>query len=296
MLNAEDGAAAGVVGATPAQILAAFSQAEGVGVVRRSAGSRGRAWPSRRGRSTTPRASTSAYMAIGLLASLVTLVGVLLTAQNIAREKEIGTLEQLNVTPITKGQFILGKLAPFWLLGLLELDARAGGDPLGVRHPVRRERGLWCTSGGRLPLAALGLGLLISTAVSTQQQAMFVTFFVRSDDVLPGRHLYARPVDAGLGAGGRPGQPDPPLRGGPAVGPDQGRHAPRGLAGASGRWPPSPPSCCRWRSSGTRRRRRSRHASDGGVASHSGGESDRRLGSVRLTRGVVIPKDRGSGE
>ena len=56
-------------------------------------------------------------MVPGILVALVTLIGTLLTAQNIAREKELGTLEQLNVTPITRGQFIAAKLLPFWVLG-----------------------------------------------------------------------------------------------------------------------------------------------------------------------------------
>src|SRR4029079_10200946 len=60
------------------------------------------------------------YMVPGILVALVTLIGTLLTAQNIAREKELGTLDQWNVTPITRGQFIAGKLLPFWVLGLLE--------------------------------------------------------------------------------------------------------------------------------------------------------------------------------
>src|SRR5206468_383487 len=61
------------------------------------------------------------YMVPGILVALVTLIGTLLTAQNIAREKELGTLEQLNVTPITKGQFIAAKLLPFWGLAMIEL-------------------------------------------------------------------------------------------------------------------------------------------------------------------------------
>src|SRR2546423_2214623 len=61
------------------------------------------------------------YMVPGILVALVTLIGTLLTAQNIAREKELGTLEQLNVTPITRGQFIAAKLLPFWTLGLIDL-------------------------------------------------------------------------------------------------------------------------------------------------------------------------------
>jgi len=62
------------------------------------------------------------YMVPGILVALMTIIGTLLSAQNIAREKELGTLEQLNVTPITRGEFIIAKLLPFWVLGLIELS------------------------------------------------------------------------------------------------------------------------------------------------------------------------------
>src|SRR5206468_7954249 len=61
------------------------------------------------------------YMVPGILVALVTLIGTLLTAQNIAREKELGTLEQLNVTPITRLQFVAARLLPFWALGMIDL-------------------------------------------------------------------------------------------------------------------------------------------------------------------------------
>ncbi|HEV3140384.1 MAG TPA: ABC transporter permease, partial [Vicinamibacterales bacterium] len=61
------------------------------------------------------------YMVPGILVALVTMIGTLLTAQNIAREKELGTLEQLNVTPITRAQFIAAKMLPFWGLALVDL-------------------------------------------------------------------------------------------------------------------------------------------------------------------------------
>jgi len=108
----------------------------------------------------------------------VTLIGTLLTAQNIAREKELGTLEQLNVTPITRGQFIAAKLLPFWVLGLLDLAIGliVGRIVFGV--PMRGSILLLFTSAALYLVVALAIGLFISTLVETQQQAMFVTFFV----------------------------------------------------------------------------------------------------------------------
>jgi ABC-2 type transport system permease protein len=60
-------------------------------------------------------------MVSGILVMLVTMIGMFLSAMNIVKEKEIGTIEQLNVTPIKKYQFVIGKLMPFWIIGLFEM-------------------------------------------------------------------------------------------------------------------------------------------------------------------------------
>ena len=118
------------------------------------------------------------YMVPGILVALVTIIGTLVTAQNIAREKEMGTLEQLNVTPITKSEFIAAKLMPFWVLALIDLAVGllVGYFVFGV--PMRGSPFLLFFSAGIYLVVALGIGLWISTIVDTQQQAMFVTFFV----------------------------------------------------------------------------------------------------------------------
>ena len=175
VLNAEDGAAAGVVQSYAAQILAAFSRAEILAMAGPASGS-GVAVQTRT--LYNPERGYLAYMAIGLLASLVTLVGILLTAQNIAREKEIGTLEQLNVTPITRGQFIAGKLLPFWALGLLELTIGLAIIRFVFGIPFVGSVAVVYAGAAVYLVAALSLGLLVSTVAETQQQAMFVTFFV----------------------------------------------------------------------------------------------------------------------
>ena len=100
------------------------------------------------------------------------------SAQNIAREKELGTLEQLNVTPITRGEFITAKLLPFWVLGLLEFSLGLIVGKLVFDIPMVGSL-LLLYGAARVYLAvALGIGLWISTLVETQQQAMFVTFFI----------------------------------------------------------------------------------------------------------------------
>jgi len=118
------------------------------------------------------------YMVPGILVALITLIGTLLTAQNIAREKELGTLEQLNVTPITRGQFIAAKLLPFWVLGLVDLTIGLAVGRLAFGIPMRGSLLLLFGSAALYLVVALAIGLWISTLVETQQQAMFVTFFI----------------------------------------------------------------------------------------------------------------------
>lgn len=117
-------------------------------------------------------------MAPGILVILITIIGTMLTALNIAREKEAGTIEQLNVTPITKGQFITGKLVPFWLLGLAEFALGLFIAWLFYRIPLEGSLLLVFFGAALYLISALALGLLISTVSQTQQQAQFIAFFV----------------------------------------------------------------------------------------------------------------------
>jgi len=117
-------------------------------------------------------------MVPGILVALMTIIGSLLSAQNIAREKELGTLEQLNVTPITRGQFIIAKLLPFWVLGLIELSLGLLIGTLVFGIPVRGSLPLLYGVAAVYLTVAVGIGLWISALVDTQQQAMFVTFFI----------------------------------------------------------------------------------------------------------------------
>jgi ABC-2 type transport system permease protein len=120
------------------------------------------------------------FMVPGILGVLLVMVGSFLSALNIVREKEIGTIEQLNVTPMAKWEFILGKLIPFWVLGLVVLCVGMGVGYLifGV-YPLNGFQGYATLLGfaAIFMFAALGFGLLISTLVDTQQQAMFMAFF-----------------------------------------------------------------------------------------------------------------------
>lgn len=117
------------------------------------------------------------YMVPGILVLLVTVISAFLSAMNIVREKEIGTIEQINVTPIKKYQFILGKLIPFWIIALFELAFGLILAKLIFDIPMLGNLGLVFFVAGVYLLVALGLGLLISTLTNTQQQSMFLTFF-----------------------------------------------------------------------------------------------------------------------
>lgn len=124
-----------------------------------------------------PRAEYKYYMVPGILVLLLTLIGGFITALNIVKEKEIGTIEQINVTPIKKWQFILGKLIPFWIvgmtvftIGLIVMYVIYGIFPEGSLLTLYLFAAVYL-------IALLGLGLLISTFADTQLQAMFIAFF-----------------------------------------------------------------------------------------------------------------------
>lgn len=176
VLNAEKGSAAAIVQSYAARILADYSAeltSELQGRVRgaRPIEIRTRGW-------YNPTQNYKHYMVPGILVALVTLIGTLLASQNIVREKELGTLEQLNVTPISRIEFIAAKLLPFWALGMLVLAIGLAVGKLAFDIPVRGSLLLLFAAAAVYLLVALAIGLLISTVVDTQQQAMFVTFFV----------------------------------------------------------------------------------------------------------------------
>ncbi len=116
-------------------------------------------------------------MVPGILAMLVTMVGMFLSSMNVVREKEIGTIEQINVTPIKKVYFLAGKLTPFWILAMFELSFGLVIGKLLFDIPINGS--LWLLYGftAIYMLVVLGLGLLISTLADTQQQAMFLSWF-----------------------------------------------------------------------------------------------------------------------
>lgn len=117
------------------------------------------------------------FMAPGIMGELVTILVMLLTAMNIVREREIGTIEQINVTPIKKWQFILGKMIPFLIIGLVLLTVGIIAGKIIFDIPLRGNLGVVFAFCVINIIAVLGLGLFISNISDTQQQAMFTTFF-----------------------------------------------------------------------------------------------------------------------
>lgn len=124
-----------------------------------------------------PHLSYKQFMVPGIIAFLITLIGGFVSALNIVSEKEKGTIEQINVSPLPKHTFLLSKLIPFWIIGLIELTISIllawlvyGMLPLGnigIIYLFASIYLIFCT----------GFGLAISTISNTQQQAMFTAFF-----------------------------------------------------------------------------------------------------------------------
>jgi len=124
-----------------------------------------------------PEMNYKIYMVPGILVILVTIISLFLTAMNIVREKEMGTIEQINVTPIKKYQFIIGKLLPFLIIALFELAFGLFLGRLVFSVPIVGNLPLLFGFAIIYLLVILGFGLFLSVISENQQQVMFVTFF-----------------------------------------------------------------------------------------------------------------------
>jgi ABC-2 type transport system permease protein len=188
VLDAEDGAAAAVTQAYAAQILTDYARELGAELspTLATVGARDER-PPRRG---TPAIEVSRrgwynaeleyrdFMIPGILVVLVTIIGTLLTAMNIVREKEAGTLDQLNITPVGRFTFIAAKLIPLWSLALLSLGLGLLLARVVFDLPIRGSLLLVFFGAAVYLIGALGIGLWVSTVAETQQQAMFVSYSI----------------------------------------------------------------------------------------------------------------------
>ena len=124
-----------------------------------------------------PDLSSRWFFVPGIIGSLMLVLVVTLTAFAVVREREIGTLEQIMVTPIRPAEFILGKTLPFFLIGLFDVTLIAVVGSLWFQVPFRGHVWVLATGAVLFLLCMLGVGLLISTVSATQQQAMVTAFF-----------------------------------------------------------------------------------------------------------------------
>ncbi len=187
VFNAEDGAAAGVMQSYANTILTSYAGELGaevspmlttkVSVADGAAPTRGHPVIELRRRGWyNSELDYRQYMVPGILVVLVTMIGTLLTAMNIVREKEAGTLDQLNVTPINRSTFIAAKLIPLWTFAMIDLAIGLVVARFVFHVPMLGSLFLVFFAATIYLVGALGIGLWISTVAETQQQAMFVTF------------------------------------------------------------------------------------------------------------------------
>jgi len=178
-INAIDGASAGVESVYISQIIGSFNQSLQTQFLQYSDGT----FVAPENIMTIPSfwynktLNYKTFMVPGILVSVVSMLTLFLSSMNIVREKEIGTLEQINVTPIRKYQFIIGKLFPFWILGLVVLTIGLLIAKFVFDVPMLGNIGLVYLFTSVYLFLILGMGLFISNHTYTQQQAMFIAWF-----------------------------------------------------------------------------------------------------------------------
>lgn len=117
------------------------------------------------------------FMLPGILTILVTMIGCFLTALNLIREKEMGTIEQINVSPVGKFQFLIGKILPFWVIGLFDLALGIGIGMWLFSLPFAGSVFTLFVLASVYLFTAIGLGILVTDFARTTQQVMFTIFF-----------------------------------------------------------------------------------------------------------------------
>ena len=117
------------------------------------------------------------FMIPALIATLLTMVTAMVSAMGLVREREIGTLDQLMVSPIKKHELLIGKIIPFAAVGFIVVTVAILFAKLWYRIPIVGNLGLFTLFVSVYLFTTLGIGLFVSASVRTQQQAMFMTFF-----------------------------------------------------------------------------------------------------------------------
>jgi ABC-2 type transport system permease protein len=176
-INAIDGQAAGLANAYSAAIVSAFNRQVVLQWYKMPKINGGLQVSIDESYWYNPYLNYKIFMVPGILVLLVTIIGMFLSSMNLVREKEIGTIEQINVTPVHGYLLLAGKIIPFFVIALFELalGLTIGHFVLGV--PVVGNLALVFLAASIYLFVAIGLGMLVSTMVDTQQQAMFISFF-----------------------------------------------------------------------------------------------------------------------
>ncbi|MFO7949416.1 MAG: ABC transporter permease [Candidatus Fermentibacteraceae bacterium] len=170
ILDGSSSGTAGTVMGYANDVLAAWSR--GLSPASRPAGGvelRSRAW-------FNPELESRNFYLPGVVVTLVTIVTLMLSSMAVVREKEIGTIEQISVTPISRAELILGKLLPFAAVGMLNVALVVTISVLWFAVPFQGSIAVLMAGAALFLLSTLGMGLLISTVSSTQQQAMLTDF------------------------------------------------------------------------------------------------------------------------
>lgn len=133
------------------------------------------------------------FLVPGVLAMILLIVTMMLTSLAVVREREIGTLEQINVTPIKSIELMIGKIIPFAIIGYINVLMIVAAATMWFGVPIKGSLLLLLALTAVFLTASLGLGLLVSTISKTQQQAMMVSFFIMQPSILLSGFMF--PID-----------------------------------------------------------------------------------------------------
>ncbi len=124
-----------------------------------------------------PDLLSSYYMIPALIGLILMMMTTLLTSTSIVRERERGTIEQLIVTPLRSAELVVGKLAPYVLIAMIDMAEIIGAGVLMFGVPINGSLPLLLLLAGLFLVSTLGLGLFVSTLANTQQEAMLTSMF-----------------------------------------------------------------------------------------------------------------------
>jgi ABC-2 type transport system permease protein len=124
-----------------------------------------------------PELKSVFFMIPGIISILLTIITMMLTSLGLVKEREIGTLEQLMVTPLKSWQIITGKVIPFAMIGLIEMSVAMTFGVIWFKVPILGNISTLILLASSFILTTLGMGIFISTLVTTQQQALFLSWF-----------------------------------------------------------------------------------------------------------------------